>query len=597
MTDKFFDKEWTNYLRSYGFPGSPHNNFHQIANNAFNLLPGTEAVYLNKALSEQKAYTGIAPVRVIPYEYDCLYDGALQLLLNDQYNEQQLLTVYMNVISFYKERQLQSPAGTTQPAATQVYNGIDIIDISSEGSRIDYSEQPTVTGPAMPAGNTPSYYEENAKLGHRFKDKLYLNVREAEWLNKFWNPDNIFLSVEGCCIAVIRLYLACMKVIDKECKQHNSTVEDSVASLTTKVLKIAYKGGDSTESAYYKERIESDIYLTIFKRAENAVREKYAQKRKLNEDFPYNKCSRLFEDQIGKLLAEAIISKEKAVPPADRVTEIQLNAQNNTRWKQFFQQIEERVNKDNYAACVGDVIQLAALNINNPQKENIFFDASKLFAAYDREDAVRFYLKYLHADLRSENADRKQLPKTIHKSLFKTEQEKQSFELVANNLIQTLNLKAALEEVPGIFLKKRRTVQLDAAAIEAVRSAHSETVSHLNRLLQDEEPEDEITLAPAAASITLLPPVVEIRTGNEMVFAAGIALNTQQQELLSLFRDNACSLSADAVSSFAKERKLFKDQLIESINDSCYEVLDDLLIEEYDDTYTITETYFQTITV
>lgn len=597
MMEGFFKEEWTSYLKSYGFLSNPNEHFYQIANNTMALLDRDDAAHLNKALAQQ-VYTGIAPVRVIPYEYDCLYEGALQLLVADQLNEQQLLPVYKNIIQYHKERQLVAKAAPVDTAAASVYNGVDIIDISNEGSRIDYSDMPvSAPPPATTTSNTPSYYEETAKLGHRFKDKLYLHVREVEWLNKFWNPDNIFLSVEGCSIAVIRLYLAAIKAVDKDYKQQDSSFDDHVSKLTDQVMGQLYPNKASSDRDYYRERIESDIYLTLFKRAENAVREKYAQKRKLTEDFPYSACSELFEDLLGKPIASAIISKEKAIPPADRVTEIQLNAQNNTRWRLLFDHIEGKVNKQNYAECITEVVQLAALNINNPQKENIFFEASKLFAAYDREDAVRFYLKYLHADLRSEKADRKQLPKTIHKSLFKTEQERQSFELVANNLIQTVNLKAALEEVPGIFVKKRRTVRIDAADIEAVISAHNQTVNDLNKLLQDEEPEEALPLPAASTSITLLPPVVEIRTGNEIAFAEGIILNTHQQELLTMFRDNTFSLPADAVSSFAKERKLFRDQLIESINSSCYEVLDDLLIEEYDETYTITENYFQNIIV
>jgi hypothetical protein len=35
--------------------------------------------------------------------------------------------------------------------------------------------------------------------------------------------------------------------------------------------------------------------------------------------------------------------------------------------------------------------------------------------------------------------------------------------------------------------------------------------------------------------------------------------------------------------------------LIESINDTCYEFLDDILIEEEDDYYTIDTNYFQKI--
>ncbi|TWV94355.1 tellurite resistance TerB C-terminal domain-containing protein [Chitinophaga pinensis] len=596
MMDGFFREEWTNYLRSYGFPDNPKENFYEIANKTISLLHKDEITLLNKALLHQKVYTGIAPVRVIPYEYDCLFEGTLYLLLSDHYDEQQLSAVYKQVIRYYQQRQQLNTATAT--AAPPAYNNVDVIDISQEGSVIDYSEMPApVTPPPLPTDNTPSYYEENAKLGHRFKEKLYLNVREAEWLNKFWNPDNIFLSVEGCCIAVIRLYLACIKAVDKVYKQQDSSFETCISNLTDQAMLVLYPGKSKNEAVYYRERLESDIYLTIFKRAENAVRENYRQKRKLNEDFPYNKCSAAFEDQVGRFVAEAVISREKTIPPADRVTEIQLNAQNNTRWRLYFDEIEQKVSKDNYAGCVNEVVELAALNINNPQKENIFFEASKLFAAYDRQDAVRFYLRYLHADLRSEKADQKQLPKNIHKSLFKTTQEKQTFELVASNLVQTLNLKAALAEVPGIFAKKRKTVQLDAAAIEAVISAHNETVESLNKLLQDDEPEEAVGLPPAITSITLLPPVVAIRTENAITFAEGIVLNAHQEELLSVFKENAFTLPSEKVGHFAKERKLFRDQLIESINSSCYEVLDDLLIEEYDDTYTITESYFQTITV
>jgi hypothetical protein len=48
---------------------------------------------------------------------------------------------------------------------------------------------------------------------------------------------------------------------------------------------------------------------------------------------------------------------------------------------------------------------------------------------------------------------------------------------------------------------------------------------------------------------------------------------------------------------FAKSKGIFKNQLIESINEICYDFLDDVLIEEEDDYYTINRNYFQTISV
>jgi len=589
MMDVFFKSEWSDYLKIYGFFNAPDETFYQTARNTISLLAKEEVNVLHRALS-QEVYMGIAPVRVLPYEYDRLFDGTLELILTDRYNEQHLLNVYKEVIRYNQERYNdQLPPTDNTSAKTDITP--DIIDISNEGSKIDYGNAPLSN--ASTVDNTPSYYDENAKLGHKYKEKLYLNPREVSWLNKFWNPDNIFLSVEGCCIAVIRLYLVCIKAVDKEHKQRDSAVEQCIDDLVTQIMNAVHAGSNDP---YYKERIEADIYLTIFKRAENVVRELYSHKRKLSEDFLYEKFKRNFESTIGNYVSHALTNKTNAVPPPDRVTEIQLNAQNNTRWRIFFDNIAQKLSKDNYNDSLQEMLQLTASNINNPQKEYIFFEASKLFAAYNREDAVSFYLKYIHADLRSEKVDNKQLPKTVHKSLFKTDQERQAFELVANSLIQTLNLKAALSEVPSIFIKKRKKIQLDTSAIDAVVSAHTQTVNLLNELLQDDEPETNTAPADTEVSVNLLPAVVEINTPSEIAFSEGLIMNAHQLELIMLFKTNLLSLPTETVGSFARQRKLFKDQLIESINSACYEKLDDLLIEEIEDTYTINEIYFQTIT-
>jgi hypothetical protein len=49
--------------------------------------------------------------------------------------------------------------------------------------------------------------------------------------------------------------------------------------------------------------------------------------------------------------------------------------------------------------------------------------------------------------------------------------------------------------------------------------------------------------------------------------------------------------------TFAKSKGVFKNQLIESINEICYEILDDVLIEEEDEFYTINPDYYQKLLV
>ena len=55
------------------------------------------------------------------------------------------------------------------------------------------------------------------------------------------------------------------------------------------------------------------------------------------------------------------------------------------------------------------------------------------------------------------------------------------------------------------------------------------------------------------------------------------------------------ALDPQEVEAFATGRGLFKNQLIEGINDACYEYLDDVLIEEEDDGYVAYKEYFMKI--
>ncbi len=65
--------------------------------------------------------------------------------------------------------------------------------------------------------------------------------------------------------------------------------------------------------------------------------------------------------------------------------------------------------------------------------------------------------------------------------------------------------------------------------------------------------------------------------------------------VLELFSKSNFSLPQSEFDVFAKSKGIFKNQLIESINETCYEFLDDVLIEEEDDYYTIITNYFQRI--
>jgi hypothetical protein len=76
-------------------------------------------------------------------------------------------------------------------------------------------------------------------------------------------------------------------------------------------------------------------------------------------------------------------------------------------------------------------------------------------------------------------------------------------------------------------------------------------------------------------------------------FAAAWGLSATQQALLARFGEQALTLPQAEVEAFARQHGALRNQLIDSINEQCYEQLDDVLIEEDGDTYTIYESYYQ----
>ena len=66
---------------------------------------------------------------------------------------------------------------------------------------------------------------------------------------------------------------------------------------------------------------------------------------------------------------------------------------------------------------------------------------------------------------------------------------------------------------------------------------------------------------------------------------------------LELFSKNNLLISQSELEVFAKSKGIFKNQLVESINEACYEFLDDILIEEEDDCYIINSNYYKRISI
>jgi hypothetical protein len=442
-------------------------------------------------------------------------------------------------------------------------------------------------------------YDDYWKLGRKFKTKLNLNDEEVKLLNKLWYPSNNFCSVEYCCIEIIKLYISVISELKASYISEATTIDVQFIAVADVVARkhFKYKKG-SQNYKYCIDSTTNEFYSHIFKYCENAVREYYGHKRKINTDTHYTiaEAKTELETKIVSKVSELLSVLISKVSLPDEATDIELYAQNTNRWKIKFEELTKTYN-ENPKEFIDSIISLGELNKKNPSIENIYFEASKFIAKYDKESALSLYVHYLYHDLKSATFDNKQLTKTIQKSLFKTNEQLHDFEIIVSELIKHKDLDKALKGVSKVYEIKRKKIQLDTKSIKEVEQQHSGTVELLNEYLKDDFEDDnnsiksqEISNEEIKIEIT---PKREI--GNHSAFISKLPFTPIHITALDLFAKSNFSVSQSELEVFAKSKGIFRNQLIESINETCYDFLDDVLIEEEDDYYTISTNYFQRI--
>jgi hypothetical protein len=447
--------------------------------------------------------------------------------------------------------------------------------------------------------NTNSIDYDAFNWRNKYKTKLNLDKEQEKLLSRIWYPSNNFSNIEFCCIEIIKLYIAVATALKVKYESEGTTIEKEFTLVADVIARkhFNYRSG----SQNYKYSIESTtntFYSTIFKHCENAVRESYGHKRKINTDTYYTNEEAIseFDSKIITKVSEIIPSLISTITPPDEATEIELNSQTTGRWKIKFEELATNF-KSNSNAFIEDIIELGNLNKKNPSIENIFFEASKFIAKYDKVASLALYVHYLFHDLKSTTFDNKQLTKTIQKSLFKTNDQLHDFEQIVSELIKDKNLNKALNAVPKIYEVKRKKIQLDRRTIKEVQQQHSGTVELLNEYLRDDFEDENNSIQ--SQDINSEEIKIEIIQKNEeslhSAFLSTLSLNPIHISFLELFSKNNFSILQSEIEDFAKTKGVFKNQVIESINESCFEVLDDVLIEEEDDYYTIIPDYFQKI--
>ncbi|MEQ8360104.1 MAG: tellurite resistance TerB C-terminal domain-containing protein [Cytophagales bacterium] len=445
------------------------------------------------------------------------------------------------------------------------------------------------------------YNPDLYKLGNQYKKKLGLNKQETSWLNKFYNPSNRFNSIEGCQLSIIKNYLSVLNSIDNELKLTESTLDKVIDDLFQDVIKIEKL---TFSSSYYEgelkwayARFQDCVFLTFYKKVENSVREKYGHSRKLKLEgyYPYHKSEELINEKLGFRVDELITEKYSQISPPDCETEVELNAQNVNRWKDEFEKIKKNIGLKKIEGFKVSLRDLVKVNKKNPKVESIFFEAAKFIASQDSLLALIYYLKYIRYNLASEYK-RRELPSNIKKSIFKNEEQQQKYDQIISELEDTKDTKAAINQLIDLFTPKKKRIVLDKSGIEETERKHLGTVSLLNEYLNDDEAELEDVEEAESINTNVASNDETSSQLEKTQFISGLNLSTIQIDLIKRIAANSFTIGQTEVDDFAQRNGMFKNQLIDSINEACEQYLDgDVLIEEDDDNYVIEETYYEEI--
>ncbi len=470
-------------------------------------------------------------------------------------------------------------------------NELEKLDTKESKEKLEQLDDPTYLYERGYSDYNPDMY----KLGNIYQKKLQLKPTEVKWLNKFYYPSNTFNSIEGCCIAIIKCYLSVLDKLNK-----HTPIDNGLKRLFEKIIDIEQlRFSDFTEANTLYERkwafnkFQECFFLTIFKKVENKVREHHGNKRMLTiaEYYPYSKETVLeIERTFGEELPTYIESVVVDIPLPNLDTQKELNALNVNRWIVEFEAAKGIFKEKDVDSFLNALNRLEISNQKNPKIEAIFFEASQFLSKHNHVAALRIYGKYIHYNALS-NYKKKELPHHLKEKISNNEGKLNHYETILNEIASSKNLHGALEKIDDLFILKRKRISLNRSEIDNVRKKHDGTVGLLNKYLEteDETPEKEEVGNMAQQQI-------HIHEQKQSLFKTEIGLTSIQENLIKGIAENSFSILQAEVESYAANNSLFKNQLIDSINEACEAYLDgEPLIEEVDESYIIEESYYKEI--
>jgi hypothetical protein len=509
------------------------------------------------------------------YAFILLFDLLKQFNVHKNIN---VLEEQMNKISIYYPK-------TSSYAKKNLIQKMREIDCKEGLDRLEW----TTANNVVPDYQTWDWKNRSIKT-------LSLGKEDAKLLDDFYINQNNFVGIESCSLEIVKLYISARKALTAAYKFHNLTQKDQFAIVLDLVARKQYNFRMNSQNyKYVLEHNSQTIFGYLFKYCENKIRELYDYK-KLNLVQSFHEEVLLsLTTNVASFIDEGINRQLEKVKKPNLETEQKLNSQVTTRWKvklPLTMEYYQRVGKD---AFLADVKITLEQNAKNPSLETIYYEVSKFLTPLDKQLAFEYFLRYTNQNLSAKTLVLKSMPQNIVKKLFSTpELHTRYHNVIIAQLKREITIDKALEEIKDFFLPQRKKIILNTQAIRQVEEQHSGTVEVLNEYLKDEESYEGAICSPSPTTEETFDTIIPT-DNKEQPQPYNFNANQNEIALLSLFKEKNYIVSNDEADIFCKSIGANKSALINNLNENCYDVIDDLLIETDENNYTINQTYYQQI--
>jgi len=432
-----------------------------------------------------------------------------------------------------------------------------------------------------------------------YKRKLQLSKEDAELLKDIWISNNAFSSIETCTLEILKLYIGIIKALKQSYQEKALNQQTEFNIMLDIIARKQYRYHLNSQNYNYCIAQNGTIYSYLLTYCEQILKNLYGYSKteRITEiptfEFLEPEASQSVYDHTIAHIVGIIPTLIAAIKPLDEETDIQLNSISSRRWKLKFDLTADLYGELGKVCFIAKVKEILKVNIKNPSKEMIYLEVSKHLSKHNKQLSFEYYLRYIKENQNTNRLILKPMSKTMVKKLFPTPDLLERYNRISTSMIQkTINLSTALEMIKDFYLPVRKKIILDTTAIEQVKEQYTETVEVLNEYLNEESDDETSKKHSTIQNASIQPGPAETKTNQFLIELTSLQINT-----LALFRENNWTLPACDLDNFCKANGTIKGPLINNINEACYEILDDLFIEQEDQNYTINLTYYHQITI